>query len=190
MFMIYVYVYLGIAVVAGPVMAVLENKKSNNWRLAIPSSPYLTADGERPPLTFTEKWLDNYLITVLAAFSAGILWPAVIVMEIIRRRDAARKAQLEKCPVDKAWLTERIAADEVEQLETVNDPLNAAPALPFGFLNTKWCEFRENLKEKDELWRFVVPDEKTKWYKGLKQGYVIIRKRKALAHFATRYRDR
>ena len=147
-------------------------------------------DVGRRPLTFVEKWLDNYLITVLAVFTLGIFWPAVIVMEISSRREVARKAQLEKCPVDKAWLTKRIAADEVAQLETVNDPLNAAPALPFGFLNTKWVEFRENLEEKDELWRFVVPDEKTKWYKGLKQGYVIIRKRKALAHFATRYRDR
>ena len=189
--MIYLYVYLGIAAIAGPVMAVLENKRSHNsWRLTIPSSPYLTADGERRPLTFIEKWLDNYLITVLAAFILGVSWPAVIVMEIRSRREAARKAQLERCPVDKAWLTERIAADEVELLEVVDDPLNAAPALPFGFLNTKWIEFRENLKEKDELWRFVVPDEKTKWYKGLKQGYVIIRKKKALAHFPTQYRDR
>jgi len=189
--MIYLYVYLGIAAIAGLVMAVLEIKRlHNDWRLSNPYSPYRTAEGERRPLTLTEKWLDNYPITVLAAFIVGVFWPALIVMDINSRRDAAHKAQLEKCPVDKAWLTERIAAGDVEQLEAVNDPSNAAPALPFGFLNTKWVEFRENLEEKDELWRFVVPDQQTKWYKGLKQGYVIIRKKKALAHFATRYRDR
>jgi hypothetical protein len=62
---------------------------------------------------------------------------------------SSRKAQREKCPVDKAWLTERIAADELAQLETVNEQLNAAPAASVRFLITKWVEFRENLKEND-----------------------------------------
>jgi len=96
MFMIYVYVYLGVVAVAGSVMAVLENQKPhNNWRLTIPYSPYLTADGERGPLTFIEKWLDNYLTKVLSAFILGVFWPGVTVMKIIGRSDAARKAQLE-----------------------------------------------------------------------------------------------
>lgn len=71
-------------------------------------------------------------------------------------------------------LIRMISVDEVEEAETIIDPLEAAPRIPFGHLNSVWTSFRDGISPGDELWSFSA-----EWCeltnKETYQGYAILR---------------
>lgn len=74
-----------------------------------------------------------------------------------------------------AELGRRITVEEVEQLEMVDDPMHAAPRLPFGHLNHIWVQFKAVLEPGMELHTFSATYRAWGGYIELtKRGYVIV----------------
>jgi hypothetical protein len=63
---------------------------------------------------------------------------------------------------------------EIEERETVLDPMGAAPHLPFGHLNPAWKKFLEDVQPSDVFWSFSAKFTPWRWTE-LRQGYVVVR---------------
>jgi hypothetical protein len=82
-----------------------------------------------------------------------------------------------------------VSVEEVEALETVLDPLGAAPNVPFGHLNAAWRAFIEGGTECDELWSFSA-DWQTAWgNRERRAGYVRVRAGEPGDYFLTMWKD-
>ncbi|EGK72098.1 hypothetical protein METUNv1_01570 [Methyloversatilis universalis FAM5] len=128
------------------------------------------------PDTTQGRWIKRTMIAPLAALAVVALWPVGLWLLIVRLyrlcrqtvpgpEDDAGHADIEE-PFDTALsdfrprsdhLVERLTRAAIEQRETVTDPLNAAPPLPFGHLNRRWQAFADQLDPGDELWSFESP---------------------------------
>lgn len=56
--------------------------------------------------------------------------------------------------VKRRHLVQRMTVAEIEEIELVNDPLGAAPKLPFGHLNEVWKRFLSERTNGSQLWAF------------------------------------
>lgn len=120
---------------------------------------------------------------VLAFVFAVAVWPLLVVPEIKGRMQRKRFEELASEPrliANKANLVRRVDCAEVERLETVLDPLGAAPSLPFGHLNSAWQAFKTGLAEGDELWQFSALEpicsvkQAERWTR-IAEGYAVVR---------------
>jgi hypothetical protein len=117
-----------------------------------------------------------------------LLWPVVPLMKLLqwwedRRAEQRRKSDVFR--VRRQHLLERLTVAQIEAREMVEDPLQAVPALPFGHLNSTWCDLVAGLAPRDECWTFSA-----QWngdWRGpeLRTGYVIWRSRRPVGHILT-----
>jgi hypothetical protein len=72
------------------------------------------------------------------------------------------------------YLLEPLSVQQIEDREQVNDPLSAAPELPFGHLNPAWKALLQSRQPGDELWSFAasLPISRPREEHA---GYVIVR---------------
>lgn len=56
--------------------------------------------------------------------------------------------------VKRKHLVQRMTVAEIEEIELVNDPLGAAPKMPFGHLNGVWQRFLSERTNGSQLWAF------------------------------------
>lgn len=90
-----------------------------------------------------------------------VVWPLALWMLIKDRLDK-KKRKPKKSPeelfaVKTNFLIEKLGVNEVEAREIYQDPLQATPQLPFGYLNGAWEKFKLTITDGDELWSFLVP---------------------------------
>lgn len=99
---------------------------------------------------------------VLAPFLAGVLvivaWPWAVYLKAkeLLGPNKAEAFGATEFKLDSDHLEEQWTIEQVEAKETVVDPLHAAPAVPFGFLNPVWKAFLAKRKEGDELWSYYA----------------------------------
>jgi hypothetical protein len=144
------------------------------------------------------KWwwrpLNKVVIPVLAAILVVVAWPIAIYwkakeMGQLRKQEPKTSTsvipQKREFEVSSDQLNRCCALDEIERHETVVDPLNAAPRIPFGHLNRAWLRFKEQIGSGDTVWSFSA-SWNTEWgRKELREGYVIVRGNRIGLHFQT-----
>ena len=75
-------------------------------------------------------------------------------------------------------LLAKVTLEEIEILETPRDPLNRAPAVPFGFFNLVWKSFTEHLPANAEICAFEMIYRKYHWtdeYDKMYAGYACVK---------------
>lgn len=129
----------------------------------------------------TKFFDENIIKDALICFLCILLWPIIIIMISYSlyedKKCFTKNDQHEKFELQLADLVDRITRCEVEIRETVCDPLNAAPPIPFGFLNGVWLKFCESLETHDELWTFDLIWESPWGAKIRYAGYAAVRKK-------------
>lgn len=117
--------------------------------------------------------------SLAGAYTIGA-WPVALYQrwQFIRssRKWQAQIEEREKpFQVQPADLLVRMTVREIEQRETVQDPLNAVPNLPFGHLNPAWEKLKSGMGPDDEIWTYSA-----QWKDGwrdpeTREGYAIVR---------------
>lgn len=117
------------------------------------------------------------MITATAVVFAIVFWPVAVYMFLVERKlnKAEQKIQPRAFAIQADDLLRIWTIEQIEEIERVVDPLNAAPAIPFGHLNDGWNRFTQQITEGDILWSFT-----TRWSDELDakfqdDGYVIVR---------------
>lgn len=125
---------------------------------------------------------------VLAAVAIVLFWPVVWLWPFAQVWDNRRKARLleeEIFEVKAPHRLERLSVDQIEAREGVEDPLNAAPRLPFGHLNAPWSKLKSAMQSGDVFWSFAAPWTDECGQPQMRKGYVLWRRRKAVGHVLT-----
>ena len=187
--MIYLYGYLGVGVAlfAGVYLA-------NQWRMRRgDAEPAGLLDGIHVPATrFWDRVVEEIVVPVLGFGWVVSCWPFFAywkVKELTWGRNALALVADPVFAVERAHLLEHVSVEDVEALETVFDPLGAAPNLPFGHLHAAWRAFVDQRMEGDELWSFSG-DWRTGWGNmEHRAGYVLVRAGEPGEHFLTMWKD-
>jgi hypothetical protein len=123
----------------------------------------------------------NLIAPLMAAMLVVIAWPAAIYIKIreiqkIKKANIEEKLKMEnkEFEVKHNDLVERLTVSEIELLETVNDPLNASPELPFGFLNQNWRAFVSLASGNQSFWSFRSEWTSEWGAKEILSGYVLV----------------
>ncbi len=142
------------------------------------------------------KWwwmpLNKVVVPLLAAFVVVVAWPLLIFWkaEELIKADKAKEdgdSPTEELSVSREHLLRQLTVEEIEAAEVVEDPLKAAPRVPFGHLNPVWEAFKASITEGDELWQFVAPRRGAPGYDQMCEGYVVLRNGHIGPHFVARF---
>ena len=57
----------------------------------------------------------------------------------------------------------------------ISDPLNAVPALPFGYLHNVWQQFLADQEGPRELWSFSAMRQSNWGEQQIRSGYVVVK---------------
>lgn len=146
---------------------------------------------EAPELRRRTLWhrvRDRVLTPMLVALLLVLLWPLVPWMKLegwLRARRVAREEAARVFQVRQSHLLERCSVAQAELRETVQDPLSAVPAAPFGHLNPVWERLKSQMQPGDALWSFSGRWQDDLGRPDQREGYVIWRDGKPVAHILT-----
>jgi hypothetical protein len=145
--------------------------------------------------TFGYKVRADLAVPALAGVFVWAFWPVALALMAKwkfdegreqRRTSGGGQGRVERPEVEPEDLLQPATIEEIEQREIVQDPLGAAPALPFGHLAAGWIRFRSQLLPGDEIWSFraVKPND----WGGEEQlsGYAAVRLGEIVGHFVAR----
>lgn len=113
------------------------------------------------------------------AFLVVLFWPIMVPLVfywvVIEGRQSRGVDEEEPAfAPDGQCLTKAMSLDEIATLETVRDPLQAAPEMPFGHLNAAWRLFLSNLPNGCEFWAYST-DWKGRWgTREHREGYAAV----------------
>jgi len=127
--------------------------------------------------------LREHLGTALIAGLLLPIWPIVCIWALYeslshKNRDDASVDEPTKFFSSIETRIKKITVDEVEQLETYQDPLDALPDKPLGHLHHVWLDFKNEIKPRDEIWiyRRKQTTEPDRWLPNAPEdGYVLMR---------------
>lgn len=129
--------------------------------------------------TLSYRFLNHVLAPTLAGLFVIIVWPIAVLMQArdwlphkAPEADAVGASELE---LNADHLQDQLSVEQVEAEETVRDPLGAAPAVPFGFLNPIWKAFLAKRQAGDELWSYYALWMRLGMVKQADFGYVWVR---------------
>jgi len=168
--MIYLYGYLGVGAVFLAVIFIAH-------QLTEPP-----ADPRRD--RWWRKPLNNVVVPILAAMMVLAVWPIAIYW---KAKEMIGTRRPKKFAVTKDHLLKQLTMAEIESAETVVDPFNAAPRIPFGHLNPAWETFKQSIQVGDQLWAFSASWTSEWGRKEVRDGYAILRGETVVAHFLTRW---
>jgi cytochrome b len=167
----------------------LTTTRKSNWvKAALAAS-----DPQRQTLRY--RVLSDFAAPALASLFIWALWPIALVMVVKWKREAQREernlqeqreAKEKQAAVEMSELLERISIETIEALETVHDPLHAAPAVPFGHMGASWIAFRSKLLPEDEIWSFEAMRSDDWGFQEQTHGYAAVRNGQIVAHFIKR----
>lgn len=141
--------------------------------------------GDKP---LSDKLLNGLFAPFVAVVLLLLAWPWAAWTAVSERgtRDADPVAE---GPKEFAVLDEYLVCElplgDIECWETVDDPLGAAPKLPFGHLNAAWNDFKAG-SGNGTFWKFSgkhVGDWDMEW---LREGYAALKEDGTRPHFLTR----
>ncbi len=169
----------------------LTTTRKSNWvKAALAAS-----DPQRQTLRY--RALSDFAAPAFASLFIWALWPIALVMVAKWRREAQREerhlqeereARENQAAVEMSELLERVSIETIEAQETVHDPLNAAPAVPFGHMGASWIAFRSKLTPEDEIWRYEAIRSGDWGCQEQTSGYAAVRGQEIVAHFVARRR--
>lgn len=191
--MTYLYVYLAIGVVT-LIVVLASHLLTKSTEVDELANLLLEVDPDR------KKWwwklLHNFVAPLLAGVFIVIVWPAAFIMkakDLMKARGLVQVADAEdvepkqkEFTVDREALIKRLSLGEVEVAETISDPLDGAPKLPFGHLNKAWNEYSAQLNG-GELWRFSAQWTSDWGRREKREGYVIVRGEEIGPYFLTKW---
>ncbi|NBQ92010.1 MAG: hypothetical protein EBT96_11625 [Betaproteobacteria bacterium] len=167
----------------------LSTTRKSSWvKAALAAS-----DPQRRTLRY--RFLADVAAPALASVFIWALWPIALAMVAKWRREAQREerhlqeereAKENQATVEMSELLERISIETIEAQETVHDPLNAAPAVPFGHLGASWIAFRSKLMPEDDIWSFEARRSDDWGFEEQTRGYAAVRNGQIVAHFIKR----
>lgn len=149
--MIALWVYLAIGVLVLVVMLIHSRRTGSS------SANSQLLASLRGPQSWREKFLETYVVPVLAGGLFIACWPVGLWMVWReKRKDAleAKRKEEARFRVRRGDLRERVSIEQVEASALIHDPLGAVPALPFGHLNPVWQNFLKGRPADAELWSF------------------------------------
>lgn len=136
---------------------------------------------------------DKLLSGLLAPFAAVVIflaiWPWVLwasIAELSKGNDeTANRDKAREFAVLDGFLVCELPLADIELRETVEDPMGAAPKLPFGHLNSAWEEFKA-VSGNGAFWKFSgkhVGDWGGEW---LREGYAVLKEDGTRPYFLSR----
>ena len=158
--MIYLYLYLGIGLLVGIGFSI---NGARAYAKAPPRTEMAAQALDPDWQPSKRRWLPLILIS-------SLIWPVLLLLPLLERPFEAA-APIPEFAVTGDHLLESLTVAEIEARELVSDPLGAVPDLPFGHLNTAWCEFLAQCEEELEFRRFAA-DWDAGWCKERREGYV------------------
>jgi hypothetical protein len=149
---------------------------------ALEFSTFYLPEGKQSSFSRTSAIAVGYLLAGLIAIGA---WPAAFYQrwQFIRseRKNARRRRERfstrKEFQVQPVNLIARMTIGEIEVHETVQDPLNAVPNLPFGHLNAAWEELKSCIRPGDEIWTFSAQWQIPMRKPQIREGYAVVRAR-------------
>jgi uncharacterized membrane protein YciS (DUF1049 family) len=167
----------------------LTTTRKSNWvKAALAAS-----DPQRRTLRY--RVLSDFAAPALASLFIWALWPIALAMVVKWKLEAQREernlkeqreAKENQAAVELSDLIERVSIQAIESRETVHDPLNAAPAVPFGHMGASWIAFRSKLLPEDEIWSFEAMRSDDWGFQEQTHGYAAVRNGQIVAHFIKR----
>ncbi|PWK37665.1 hypothetical protein [Cupriavidus plantarum] len=124
-------------------------------------------------------FMEDAVIPVLAVAFIMLCWP--LAAWWIAKDMAAPKREDADTPLEKPFavvqgdLVEFASVAEIEMRELVDDPLGAAPRVPFGHLHKQWVTFRNGVCPGDVIWSFAADRTDTWGLQRRRRGYVCVR---------------
>lgn len=182
------YLAMGVVVCAGLFLARHFAKGSN------PRTEGKTETRESPAPKHSSRWpgfKERVIVPVLVASLVIVFWPValyVMVKDLVSSGETELPAGQRAFRVARKDLLKRLALEDIERDEMVQDPLGAVPNLPFGHLNPAWQKFKSCLLPDDEVWTFAAARPSDGGRKEHRQGYVIVRSGKPRECFLTEWK--
>ena len=135
-----------------------------------------------------QRFMHKIMVPVLAGVLVILVWPIALFM-VIKDAFTGRSEKLttagDKFIVSEQDLLEKLSIEEIEERETVHDPLGAVPKEPFGHLSPEWQRFKENLQPGDLLWSFESSYDSAWQTVETRSGYVVSSASRLGPHFLT-----
>lgn len=129
--------------------------------------------------------LDEMLMALVGLIGVGLLWPFLVIRLIYEDRRTARPGPMSAFTVPDDFLICEVAVADIELWETVEDPLGAAPRVPFGHLNPAWTAFKAEAGTAG-LWRFYGRAVGFLGVEWCYEGYVALKADGTRPYFMTR----
>ena len=129
-------------------------------------------------------------VALLLVLVVGLFWPITVPLLFYKlviegRVGQSKVADETPFALAREDLKVSLSLVKIEEAETVSDPLNAAPMIPFGHLNSAWRLFVSNLDADSELWSYSVV-WKGRWgIQEHKEGYAAVHDGVIAAFFET-----
>jgi hypothetical protein len=184
------YFLVGAALLIG---LLLHHRLTRVRRSAWVRAAMEAAEPERK--TFGYKVRADLAAPALAGVFVWVVWPVALAMmakwksEEVRedrRTSGSGRGGAERPEVEPQDLLQPTTIEEIEQQAIVQDPLGAAPALPFGHLAAGWIRFRSRLQPGDEIWSFRAVRSDDWGGQEQSSGYAAVRLGEIAGHFVAR----
>jgi len=177
------YLTIGLVVLAGATLQYFREKRRQSD--ALEDVLDILDPSRKKPVNRT---LNKFLVPLLSGIWIVIAWPIVLLLEVKKeffRKEESAVIEIPEFKITSDDLLERFSVPQVEERERVNDPLGAVPDVAFGFLHEAWKSFIKDLTPEDELWSFLVREERPHGREKRTAGYVFVRGKEIGRNFLT-----
>ena len=147
----------------------------------------------QPKAAVGQRLIERVFVSITVAVVTVVIWPVTVLMQCraywLYKSEGhlGHKAEEEHFKVAPQHLVERLTREAIETRETVQDPLQGAPEVPFGHLYPAWQAFLANhgRASQSELWSFSAQWQPP-WGRQVRvEGYVLVQNGLPAHHFTT-----
>ena len=132
--------------------------------------------------------LRERLLALTVILTGTFIWPFFLGDRLLRKCFSATQEPMRQrvgdqyleMPLSLANLGDVLSIKEIEEREMIEDPLNAVPRLPFGFLNHAWIVFKRRHPRARDFRPFDVMQEGSS---ETLAGYALVKDGKVVDEF-------
>lgn len=148
---------------------------------------------DQPEENWWLKLLEKVVLPVLFAVFVIAGWPVALFLQLREilhhlKNPPAKQLVFREFSIARGDLGQQVTVEEIEEHESIFDPLGAVPAIPFGHLNAGWLSFKAKLTPHDSIWTFSRQWMNREWKYEERTGYVILRDDRIGSYFLTTIR--
>lgn len=146
--------------------------------------------------SYTMRFLEKILFPIITGFFVVVVWPVVIIFALNYLRPQKNKEmhydflKPKQFTVELENLIERMAIEEIEELEKIVDPENAVPGKPFGHFYPQWSRLMNAILPSDEIWSFEACWDEYSNIKEIRTGYALLREGKIIDYHVNNIRKK